>query len=69
MSDMRLYQLVDTDGTESTAIYDDYREAETAATRTGQAVIAHIYEWADSELVFTPGDTDTWPPAIERTGS
>lgn len=58
------YVLVDTDDNEQDYEYDEheYDEAEAEAYRTGCAVIARVFEYEDSELVWTPNGSNIWPP-------
>lgn len=67
MSEIRQYILVDESDNEGTAIYSDYDEALEDARRYGHAVVAQVYEYTDSELVWTPDGGDTWPPEASGT--
>lgn len=62
MSEIRRYVLVDEDDNEQDYEYDSYRAALDAAREYGCAIVARTYEYADSELVWTPDGGDTWPP-------
>lgn len=62
MSEIRRYVLVDEDDNEQDHEYDRYEDAEREATMQGFAIVARTYEYADSELVWTPDGSDTWPP-------
>lgn len=66
MSDIRRYVLVDADDTELDYEYDSFNEASAAASTQGCAVIARIYEYSDSELVWTPNGEEQWPPEDPR---
>ena len=63
MISIRRYVLVDRDNNEGLHEYRRYDKAETDAQLLGHAVVARIYEFTDSELVFTPDDSDIWPPS------
>ncbi|KKK83274.1 hypothetical protein LCGC14_2795040 [marine sediment metagenome] len=65
MAEIRQYVLVDRADTEQDAEYDTYIEARDAAVRLNGdfAVICRTYTYDDSELVWTPDGSDTWPPA------
>nr|WP_296763914.1 hypothetical protein [Rhodococcus sp. (in: high G+C Gram-positive bacteria)] len=65
MSEVYKYVLVD-DSDEERAEYDDYHEAVSAAEHWGYAIVTHTYEFADSELTWTPNGEDTWPPKDEE---
>lgn len=62
MSAIRRYILVDRDDNESDFDFDNYQDALAAARAADSAVVAHIYEFNDSELVWTPTNDDRWPP-------
>lgn len=63
MSEIRKYVIVGPDNGEDFGDYDLFDDAQTEAIRRGDsAVIARIYEFADSELVWAPDGADTWPP-------
>ena len=62
MAEIRRYVLVDTDDQESNREFDTYADALVAARHEGKAVIAHVFELTDSELVWTPDGSDIWPP-------
>ena len=63
MSDLRLYRLVDKEGNPGDYLYaqHEYSEAEQDAADDGHAIVALIFEWADTELVWTPDGSTTWP--------
>lgn len=65
MSEIRKYVLVGRDNAEDDYEYDVYQDAYQAASRRNMAVIARIYAYDDSELVWTPDGSDTWPPEVE----
>lgn len=62
MSEIRRYVLVARDNTEEDYEYADYAEAYEAANRRNMAVIARVYAYEDSELIWTPDGSDVWPP-------
>ena len=62
MSTITRYVLVDADDNEQDYEYERYTEAESDARRDGFAVIAREYVYDDSELVWTPDGSDSWPP-------
>lgn len=62
MSELRRYVLVDADDNELEPEYVTYEVARAAAEEQGCALIARTYEYADSELVWTPDGGDIWPP-------
>jgi hypothetical protein len=61
VSEIRTYTLVDQDNHDLDTEYDTLDEAIRAA-EPGQAVVAQVYEWTDSELVWTPDGGNVWPP-------
>ena len=61
MPTIERYVLVNRDDIEGDYEYTSLDEATTDAGTT-HAVIARIYEYTDSELVYTPNGADTWPP-------
>lgn len=63
MAEIRRYVLVDEDDEEGTYAYETLAEAQQAAG-LDHAVVAQIYVYGDSELVWTPNGEDTWPPAM-----
>lgn len=65
MSEIRRYELVNLDGEEEGVEFDDYSQALEAATKSGFAIQANIYEYSDHELVWTPDGSDQWPPAAD----
>ncbi|MDH3291534.1 MAG: hypothetical protein OEO20_11385 [Gemmatimonadota bacterium] len=60
------YHLVDSDDRVDDYPYDSYQEAYETARRRNMAVLAYVYEFADSELIWTPNGADTWPPEKQR---
>lgn len=63
MSEIRKYVIVTNANVEDDYEYDDPNEAiENAAKRGLTAVIARIYTFDDSELVWTSTGDNTWPP-------
>jgi hypothetical protein len=62
LAEIRRYILVDTDDTELDPEFDSFTEAQEQAQASGCAVAARIYEYSDTELVWTPDGGDTWPP-------
>ena len=66
MAQIERYVLVDRDNTEGDHEFDDYQEAERAADEN-HAVIARIYTYEDSELVWTPDGSNQWPPGSAPT--
>jgi len=65
MAEITKYVLVSRDDVESDYEYDSCQEAIEAAG-TSHAVIERHYVYDDSELVYTPDGSDTWPPAKRR---
>lgn len=61
MTDIRKYVLVGRDDVEQDYEYLNYQEAEENARRQDCAVIARTYTYEDSDLVWTPDGSDTWP--------
>ena len=61
MSEILRYVLVDADDTERDTEYETLHAAISAADGT-QAVISRTYVYDDSELVWTPGGENFWPP-------
>ncbi|ANA86489.1 hypothetical protein BH762_gp029 [Gordonia phage OneUp] len=62
MAEIVKYVLVDSDDNEGDHYYDSLVEARQIARLTDQAVVAHTFEFSDSELVWTPNGDTTWPP-------
>jgi hypothetical protein len=54
------YVLVDKQGIEGDWEYETFQEAQAAAD--DRAIIMRTYEYDDSELVWTPDGSNTWPP-------
>lgn len=67
MSTISRYVLVDANDNEQDHEYDDYAAAESAAEEQGCAVIERRYEYSDSELVWTPNGSLSWPPKRPAT--
>lgn len=61
MSEITKYALVDQYGADSDFEYDTFAEAKELAGKT-HGVIARTYVYDDSELVWTPDGSGTWPP-------
>tara|TARA_Y100000310_G_scaffold200101_2_gene200106 strand:+ start:122 stop:316 length:195 start_codon:yes stop_codon:yes gene_type:complete len=59
---IRKYVLIDRDDQSRDEEYDSFEDAKAVAERTGCAVVERQYEYADSELVWTPDGANTWPP-------
>ena len=60
------YGLVDRDNNER-GDYDTYDDAvEDAKELGGYAVVEYQFEFADSELVWTPDGSTRWPPKDEE---
>ena len=68
MSEIRRYVLVDTEDNAEEDDYEDYNEAYEQARKRNMAVIARVFEYSDSELIWTPDGSDTWPPEPARGG-
>lgn len=66
MATIERYVLVDRDDHEGEYEYETLDEAQGAAGTT-HAVIARIYEYDDSELVWTPNGSNRWPPKARPT--
>lgn len=64
---IEMYVLIDRDGLSLDAVFDDFEEAENAAG-SEYAVVARIFEYSDSELVYTPDGSMTWPPNGSHAG-
>jgi len=67
MSEIRRYVLVDSEDNEQDYEYSDWFEAARDAEERNYAVVARIYTFADSELVWTPDGSNTWPPATRSS--
>jgi hypothetical protein len=68
MSEIRRYVVVDANDTEADVEHETLEGAQIAglfALGGTYAVIERTYEYADSELVWTSTDDDTWPPEEE----
>jgi hypothetical protein len=65
------YVLVDKSDVEQDYEYTRYDEAVEAAEKQDCAVIERKYTYDDSELVWTPDGSNTWPPnmGFSRTKS
>lgn len=71
MTDIRRYVIVDANDNEWDRDYDQFDQAQSAAILAHEplAIIARVYEYADSELLWstTEGDACTiWPPPPEQ---
>lgn len=64
MASISRYVLVDREDHEQDYEFEDFDEAVEAAGDT-HAVVERQYEYADSELVWTPDGGDQWPPKPE----
>jgi hypothetical protein len=63
MAEIQRYVLVGLDDVEGDEEYATLHDAIAhARVRTSTAVISRTYEYTDSELVWTPDDSDIWPP-------
>jgi phage I-like protein len=56
------YVIVNDDGREHDYEHETLEAAIDVATCKGSAVVARTYTFDDSELVWTPDGSDTWPP-------
>ncbi len=56
------YVLVDRDDHEQDHEYESYDEAQQDAHDQDCAVICRSYVYDDSELVWTPDGSSSWPP-------
>ncbi len=61
MSNIRRYVLVDNKDNEQDYEFAYYQDAYDAARKQNMAVVARTYEYSDTELVWTPTGSDTWP--------
>jgi hypothetical protein len=66
MSEIQRYVLVGRDGTEEDYEYSEYTEAYESANRRNMAVVARVYVYEDSELIWTPDGSDAWPPTTRK---
>jgi hypothetical protein len=63
MPNIERYVLIDSDNNEGDWEYESFKEAVGEAISQGDtAVVARIYEYDDSELVWTPDGSSVWPP-------
>lgn len=61
------YVIVDADDNEDDRVFDTLDEAkDNAPTDQPCAIIARIFEYADSELVWTSTGANIWPPRRTR---
>lgn len=66
------YVLVGLDDMEGDVEYPTMEEAKIEALRlsgAGQgqyAIVAHMYEYADTELIWTPDGESVWPPSVRE---
>lgn len=67
MSTITKYVLVDQYGADFDHEYDTLDEAVKLAGKN-HAVIARTYVFDDSELVWTPDGSNTWPPESTLDG-
>ena len=51
MSEISLYGFEDADGTPDTFTTQDLAEARERAAKYGLRLIAHTYEWTESEMI------------------
>lgn len=65
MAEITRYVLVNRDDVEQVYEYEQYQEAVDAAG-PDHAVVERHYEYSDSELVWTPNRSPTWPPKPRR---
>ena len=63
---IRRYVLVNKDDEEGDYEYTELDEAKRDAARLGCAVIARVYAYDDSELMWTPTGENVWPPKKEK---
>lgn len=61
MAEIHKYVLVDPDGNEGDWGYDTFAEARENSDGL-DAIVERTYEYSDSELVWTPDGSRTWPP-------
>lgn len=61
MSEILRFVTIGPNDQEGDQEYDSEQDAIDAAPE-GHAVIMRTYEYADSELVWTPDGSVTWPP-------
>lgn len=67
MAELQRYVLVDRDDNEQDHEYTTFQEAQAAAELDGDmAVIERTYVYDDSQLVWTPDGSDSWPPDNPR---
>lgn len=66
-AEIRRYVLVSEQDIEGTLEYSTLEAAIVDAKIMGHAaVVAHIYTWEDSELIWTPDEEDVWPPSVRE---
>jgi hypothetical protein len=56
------YVLVDKNDQEADYEYEIYSEALLEAGKKDCAIVRRTYTYDDSELVWTPNNSATWPP-------
>jgi hypothetical protein len=61
MATIERFVTVGPDDSEGDHEFDTLQDAIDAAP-DGHAVVMRTYEYDDSELVWTPDGSDTWPP-------
>lgn len=66
MAEILRYVLVDKDNNEGHNEYEDMSMAIEAAD-DDHAVVERTYTYDDSELVWTPDGSNTWPPKKRRS--
>lgn len=69
MSSITRYVISDAAGQEGAFEYESLAEAKADASDRGAAVVERTYAYEDSELVWTPDGSKSWPPdAAEENG-
>lgn len=60
------YRLLDKEGYATDEIFESYEDALEEAKDRNFAVEALIFEFRDSDLVYTPDGSWSWPPSKRK---
>jgi len=69
MNQIEKYILVDRNGEAYGYFHDDFSSAKALADARGFAVDEYRFTFSDSQLVYTPDGSRTWPPTNEDKGA
>lgn len=60
MSDINRYLVIDPLGNDTGYEYESFAEAKEIAARNGHAILELQYSLRDTELVWTPDNSEVW---------